>query len=63
MPGAVRVMPGDGSSGEPSPPPSSPALLVRGVEKSFGRLKALDGVDLELGRGEWTALLGPNGAG
>lgn len=63
MPGAVRVMPGDGSSSEPSPPPSSPALLVRGVEKSFGRLKALDGVDLELGRGEWTALLGPNGAG
>lgn len=63
MPGAVRVMPGDGSSKEPSPPPSSPALLVRGVERSFGRLKALDGVDLELARGEWTALLGPNGAG
>lgn len=41
----------------------APLLTVRGVGKSFGATKALDGVDLELGRGEVNALLGENGAG
>jgi ABC-2 type transport system ATP-binding protein len=36
---------------------------LEGVSKSFGRLRALDRVDLELRRGEIVALLGPNGAG
>jgi ABC-2 type transport system ATP-binding protein len=36
---------------------------VRDVHKSYGPVKALNGVDLDVGRGEIVALLGPNGAG
>ncbi|WP_405976648.1 ABC transporter ATP-binding protein [Streptomyces sp. NBC_00988] len=34
-----------------------------GAVKSFGAVRAVDGVDLEIGRGETVALLGRNGAG
>jgi len=40
-----------------------PALAVRGLEKRYGRIDALRGVDLEVGDGELVGLLGPNGAG
>jgi len=39
------------------------ALAVRGLEKRYGRTKALRGVELEVGDGELFGLLGPNGAG
>jgi ABC-2 type transport system ATP-binding protein len=39
------------------------AVFVRGLRKSSGALQAVDGVDLEISRGEVFALLGPNGAG
>jgi len=39
------------------------ALVVRGLEKRYGRVTALGGVDLEVGEGELVGLLGPNGAG
>jgi ABC-2 type transport system ATP-binding protein len=39
------------------------AIEVRGVRKAYGDVKALDGVDLTVRRGEVLALLGPNGAG
>ncbi len=40
-----------------------PALLVQGLTKSYGRVQALRGVDLEVQRGEIFGYLGPNGAG
>jgi ABC-2 type transport system ATP-binding protein len=41
----------------------APALVVRGLGKKYGRVRALDAVDLELAEGELVGLLGPNGAG
>jgi len=38
-------------------------LKVSGLNKSFGGLKAVDGIDFELNAGELLALIGPNGAG
>ena len=36
---------------------------ARALTRTFGHRKALDAVDLNLGRGETVALFGPNGAG
>jgi ABC-2 type transport system ATP-binding protein len=41
----------------------APALAVRGLEKRYGQVRALGGVDLEVEQGELVGLLGPNGAG
>jgi branched-chain amino acid transport system ATP-binding protein len=38
-------------------------LRVGGLVKSFGALRAVDGVDLAVEEGSLTALIGPNGAG
>jgi ABC-2 type transport system ATP-binding protein len=38
-------------------------LAARAVEKRYGRVEALSGVDLEVGEGQLVGLLGPNGAG
>ncbi|WP_340109238.1 ABC transporter ATP-binding protein [Pikeienuella sp. HZG-20] len=42
---------------------AEPVLSVHNLRKSFGALKATDGVTLELRPGEIHALIGPNGAG
>jgi ABC-2 type transport system ATP-binding protein len=40
-----------------------PAIQIKGVSKSYGALRALSDIDLEIPCGEFFALLGPNGAG
>nr|WP_041295362.1 ATP-binding cassette domain-containing protein [Isoptericola variabilis] len=42
---------------------ATPVLQARGLVKTFGRVVGLDGVDLELYRGEVLAIIGDNGAG
>ena len=39
------------------------AVSIHDVVKTFGSLRALDGVSLEIAEGEFFGLLGPNGAG
>ncbi len=39
------------------------ALYVRDLRKHYGTVRAVDGLDLTVGRGECFGLLGPNGAG
>ncbi|AIY02997.1 putative ABC-type sugar transport system, ATPase component [Arthrobacter sp. PAMC 25486] len=40
-----------------------PILQARGLTRSFGNVRALDGVDFEVNAGEVVALIGDNGAG
>ena len=42
---------------------AGPAIAVDGARKRYGRIEALKGVSLEVGRGEIFGLLGANGAG
>ena len=39
------------------------ALVAEGLTKSYGIIRALEGLDLKIGKGESVGLLGPNGAG
>ena len=39
------------------------AIQVHGLQKSFGKLQVLQGVDFDVARGSIFALLGSNGAG
>lgn len=47
----------------PTAPDQAAAIVVRGLEKSFGDHRVLQGVDLSVPRGSVVALLGSNGAG
>jgi polar amino acid transport system ATP-binding protein len=42
---------------------SGPMVRLEGVEKSFGELRVLDGVDLEIARGDVVCVIGPSGSG
>src|SRR5215475_12934759 len=42
---------------------SGPAILVEGLTKSFGEVRALRGIDLSVPNGTVLGVLGPNGAG
>jgi len=54
----VQLLPGLLSRGE-----SSGELSLRGITLSFGAVRAIDGLDLDLHRGEVHGLIGPNGSG
>ncbi|MFI5606830.1 ABC transporter ATP-binding protein [Amycolatopsis sp. NPDC051903] len=43
--------------------PVTPVVSVRGLTKRFGERTVLDGLELEIGRGEFVALLGRSGSG
>ncbi|MGE4054854.1 MAG: ABC transporter ATP-binding protein [Vicinamibacterales bacterium] len=45
------------------PSTGEPVLVCRGLVKRYGDVTAVDGLDLEVRRGECFGLLGPNGAG
>jgi ABC-2 type transport system ATP-binding protein len=51
------------SSNELPTTTNGPTLLLRGLRKVFADVVAVDGLDLEVTRGECFGLLGPNGAG
>ncbi|MFD7920577.1 ATP-binding cassette domain-containing protein [Streptomyces sp. NPDC059740] len=40
-----------------------PAVVFSGVDRTFGAVRAVDGLDLRIARGETVSLLGRNGAG
>src|SRR5579884_3572597 len=44
-------------------PSPDPAIAVHGLEKRFGPVEAVRGVDFEVAAGEVFGFLGPNGAG
>ena len=46
-----------------SPLPPVPAIEARGLTKTFGANRAVDGIDLTVREGEIFGVLGPNGAG
>jgi len=45
------------------PPQAEIDVRIAGLRKSYGDVTAVDGVDLEIGRGEFFTLLGPSGSG
>src|ERR1035441_520236 len=46
-----------------APDGAGAALRIRGLKKAFVDVQAVDGIDLEVAKGECFGLLGPNGAG
>jgi ABC-2 type transport system ATP-binding protein len=57
--------PGPAATAAPARPPAAtaPAIGVRDLRKSYGDLRAVDGISFEVAHGEFFGILGPNGAG
>ena len=54
----------NGATATLAPEPSdSAAVVVRGLEKRYGEIEAVRGIDFDVERGEIFGFLGPNGAG
>jgi ABC-2 type transport system ATP-binding protein len=54
---------GDNKQKPPGPPTQEPVVETRDLRMRYGPTDVLQGVDIEVHRGEVLALLGPNGAG
>ena len=48
---------------ESSLPPGRVDVRLRGLRKTYGDVAAVDGIDLEIGEGEFFTMLGPSGSG
>src|SRR5499433_31842 len=63
----MTTLPGEtGAAGAPASGAGdggTPAVHVRGLVKAYSGVRAVNGIDLDIRRGEIFALLGPNGAG
>ncbi|WP_048428552.1 ABC transporter ATP-binding protein [Methylobacterium indicum] len=47
----------------PAPEPAAPLIELRGIDKTFGTVKALSGLSARVGRGEFVTVVGPSGCG
>src|ERR1700732_732655 len=63
MPDALRFREQMASSTDGTGNGKVPAIAVRGLDKRFGEVHAVRGVDFEVAVGEVFGFLGPNGAG
>lgn len=61
--GILRAHPAHALSAPGADDPTDPVIRARHLVKNFGRVTALDGLDLTVGRGQVHGFLGPNGAG
>jgi putrescine transport system ATP-binding protein len=53
----------DSQKSAPRPAAGMPLLRIEAVVKKFGAFRAVDGLSLDIGAGEFFALLGPSGCG
>jgi lipooligosaccharide transport system ATP-binding protein len=65
QPGNAGVLPAQDTrpTAAGAPDPGGPAAVARGLVKSFGPVRAVDGIDFTIGPSECFGFLGPNGAG
>ena len=61
--GTVQPHAHDHVENHPHAPGPGPAVRLEGLEKRFGDVAAVDGIDLEIGDGEFFSMLGPSGSG
>jgi ABC-2 type transport system ATP-binding protein len=59
----VSLAPASTVTGTATPASTDTVIAVRDLRKSYGEVRAVDGVSFEVRRGEIFGLLGPNGAG
>jgi NitT/TauT family transport system ATP-binding protein len=57
------VEPAAPAAAKRQPSAAQPAIRIRDLRKAFGELTAIDGVSLDIGRGEFFMIVGPSGCG